>query len=102
MSPPPRTAGLLPMTGPFLHRHRRPGSLGARPLRRAWPLAAALFAVLLAPASALAHPLGNLSVNHLAELRVAPDRVEVRYVLDQAEIPTFQERSLTLAEILRR
>ena len=26
-----------------------------------------------------------------------PDRVDVRYVLDQAEIPTFQERGLSRA-----
>ena len=30
------------------------------------------------------------------------DRVDVRYVLDQAEIPTFQERGLTPARVLAR
>ena len=39
-----------------------------------------------------AHPLGNFSVNHLSEVSVSADRVDVRYVLDQAEIPTFQQR----------
>ena len=47
------------------------------------------------PAAADAHPLGNFSVNHLDRGRRSPsDRVDVRYVLDQAEIPTFQERGL--------
>jgi nickel/cobalt exporter len=57
---------------------------------------------LCAPAAADAHPLGNFSVNHLAEVRLAPDRVDVRYVLDQAEIPTFQERGLSDDEVLAR
>jgi nickel/cobalt transporter (NicO) family protein len=65
----------------------------------------ALTAVVLAligAAPALAHPLGNFSVNHLATVSISADRVEVRYVLDQAEIPTVQERGLGPAEVLRR
>jgi len=54
------------------------------------------------PSAALAHPLGNFSVNHLSTVSVSSDRVEVRYVLDQAEIPTVQERGLARAEVLRR
>ena len=50
----------------------------------------------------VAHPLGNFSVNHLSTVSISSDRVEVRYVLDQAEIPTVQERGLTRAEVLRR
>jgi nickel/cobalt transporter (NicO) family protein len=38
-----------------------------------------------------AHPLGNFSVNHLSQVRISHDAAEVDYVLDQAEIPTFQE-----------
>ena len=41
-----------------------------------------------------AHPLGNFSINHVAEVSVSADRVDVRYLLDQAEIPTFQERGV--------
>jgi nickel/cobalt transporter (NicO) family protein len=43
------------------------------------------------PASAGAHPLGNFTVNHLTQVSISSDRAEVHYVLDQAEIPTFQE-----------
>jgi ABC-type nickel/cobalt efflux system permease component RcnA len=42
------------------------------------------------PRGAAAHPLGNFTVNHYAGLELAGDRVFVRYVLDLAEIPTFQ------------
>ena len=59
-------------------------------------------ALLALPATAGAHPLGNFSVNHLTEVRVSPDRVDVRYILDQAEIPTFQERGLPAAVVLAR
>jgi ABC-type nickel/cobalt efflux system permease component RcnA len=63
-------------------------------------IAAVLFAVIAAPAAA--HPLGNFSVNHLAEVSVSADRVDVRYILDEAEIPTFQQRGVPDAELVRR
>jgi ABC-type nickel/cobalt efflux system permease component RcnA len=47
----------------------------------------------LAPTIATAHPLGNFTVNHYARIEPAGDRVRVLYVLDMAEIPTFQERA---------
>jgi ABC-type nickel/cobalt efflux system permease component RcnA len=45
----------------------------------------------LAPSPAAAHPLGNFTVNHLSQVRLSQGRAEVHYILDQAEIPTFQE-----------
>ncbi len=36
-----------------------------------------------------AHPMGNFSVNHYARFQVTARGVELRYVLDLAEIPTF-------------
>jgi ABC-type nickel/cobalt efflux system permease component RcnA len=41
--------------------------------------------------SAAAHPMGNFSINHYAAIAVAPAGVELRYLIDMAEIPTFQE-----------
>jgi nickel/cobalt transporter (NicO) family protein len=41
---------------------------------------------------AAAHPLGNFTVNTYSGLRVGPDRLVVDYVVDMAEIPTFQAR----------
>ena len=51
----------------------------------------AIAAALVAPGSASAHPLGNFTVNHFAAVDLAGDRVFVRYALDFAEIPAFQE-----------
>ena len=50
-------------------------------------------AALLLPAAAQAHPLGNFTTNRYSELVVSGDRLYVLYVLDLAEIPTFQDRS---------
>jgi nickel/cobalt transporter (NicO) family protein len=69
-------------------------------MRRVLLLAALAVLALAAPAAA--HPLGNFSINHLDVVRVSSDRVDMRYVLDQAEIPTFQERGLKPAQVLAR
>ena len=45
---------------------------------------------LLVPATASAHPLGNFTINRFSRIEVAGHRVYVSYVLDMAEIPTFQ------------
>lgn len=37
-----------------------------------------------------AHPLGNFTINHLAEITPQRGALHARYVLDIAEIPTFQ------------
>ena len=68
-------------------------------MRRALLVLIAL-AALAIPAAASAHPLGNFSFNHLSEVRILSDRVEVTYLLDQAEIPTFQERGESTAEVV--
>ncbi|TMB71157.1 MAG: high-affinity nickel-transporter [Chloroflexi bacterium] len=52
----------------------------------------ALTAFALAPPpSAEAHPLGNFTVNRYSRLELYSDAIRVRYVLDMAEIPAFQE-----------
>lgn len=38
-----------------------------------------------------AHPLGNFTVSHYAQLQVEPSRINVRYVVEFAEISTAQE-----------
>ncbi|HEV7889477.1 MAG TPA: hypothetical protein VGP08_02505 [Pyrinomonadaceae bacterium] len=39
----------------------------------------------------VAHPLGNFTVNRFARVRVESGGVRLRYVIDMAEIPAFQE-----------
>jgi nickel/cobalt exporter len=50
----------------------------------------ALLAMLALPAVASAHPLGNFTINRFARVEVANGRLYVRYVVDEAEIPTLQ------------
>ena len=38
-----------------------------------------------------AHPLGNFSISQYSALRVGQDSITLRYIIDMAEIPTFQE-----------
>ena len=40
---------------------------------------------------AFAHPLGNFTINQYVGLNVSREKVVLDYVLDMAEIPTFQE-----------
>ena len=71
---------------------RRPGDDPMRsPVRAA--LRGTVLALVFVPvvaAVALAHPLGNFTINHYAGIRVEPSRVVLDVVIDEAEIPTFQ------------
>jgi nickel/cobalt exporter len=58
-------------------------------VRRALLLIA--LAALLVPPAAAAHPLGNFTVNRHAAIELSGSAVYVHYVVDLAEIPTFQE-----------
>jgi nickel/cobalt transporter (NicO) family protein len=70
-------------------------------VRRALTCAIVALAMLgVASPVAMAHPLGNFSVNHLAKVSISNNRVDVRYILDQAEIPTFQERDESRSKLL--
>jgi ABC-type nickel/cobalt efflux system permease component RcnA len=55
-------------------------------------LLACMAITLAAPAAALAHPLGNFTVNRHSRIEISGDHLYVVYVLDLAEIPTFQAR----------
>ncbi|GAB4145168.1 MAG: hypothetical protein Fur0021_02210 [Candidatus Promineifilaceae bacterium] len=62
-------------------------------LRRGAPLLLALCLLLLAPPPASAHPLGNFSINRYSRLLLQNGQILLHYVVDMAEIPTFQEQS---------
>jgi nickel/cobalt transporter (NicO) family protein len=61
-------------------------------MRRLLVVLAALVAVAALPAVGSAHPLGNFTVNRFSDVQLSGNRVYVLYVLDMAEIPTFQAR----------
>lgn len=61
--------------------------------RRLLPLLLLLAAALTlagAPGRAAAHPLGNFTVNQYARIEISEAGPRIVYVLDMAEIPTFQ------------
>ena len=53
----------------------------------------------LAPAAASAHPLGNFTINRFSRVEVSGHRLYVVYVLDLAEIPTFQAGRIDAAVV---
>src|SRR5580704_16624896 len=67
---------------------RLPVSVKAR-IVRYFLAAAATLAVIPDPSPA--HPMGNFSISHYAGITIEGRFVEVRYFIDMAEIPTFQE-----------
>lgn len=59
--------------------------------RRASVIIIAFAFTILCPVAVAAHPLGNFTINHFSRTEIGSDEVHVRYVVDMAEIPTFQE-----------
>jgi ABC-type nickel/cobalt efflux system permease component RcnA len=53
--------------------------------------AKSVLAIAFCAGSLAAHPMGNFSISHYAGLHIERDSIEVRYIIDMAEIPTFQE-----------
>ena len=64
---------------------------GGSPMRPR--LIASLFFVFLLAAvgEVAAHPLGNFSISQYSAIRINGNEIEIRYIIDMAEIPTFQE-----------
>ena len=60
---------------------------------RPFLLIGSLVLLLLGVQTAAAHPLGNFSVNRYSRLTVvSTDQIDLRYIVDMAEIPTLRER----------
>ena len=70
-----------------MHGFTRSAPNNARPRWAAF--AVALVSFIAAGGPACAHPLGNFPINHLVKIRQSGDALQIRYVLDMAEIPTF-------------
>jgi ABC-type nickel/cobalt efflux system permease component RcnA len=43
------------------------------------------------PTAAVAHPLGNFTVNLYSRLQLGAEQIDLTYIVDLAEIPTYQE-----------
>lgn len=92
--------GVAPSDDVLMHRVAVPptANVGGRHSGRAAAAAGklslclllAVITVSLAPAPAVAHPLGNFTTNVYAGIVVRPDAVAVDYVLDLAEVPALR------------
>jgi ABC-type nickel/cobalt efflux system permease component RcnA len=47
--------------------------------------------LLIGSATCFAHPMGNFSVNHYSKITIGQKSIEILYLVDMAEIPTYQE-----------
>jgi hypothetical protein len=47
--------------------------------------------LLVVAPSSFAHPMGNFSVNHYSKIALERDGIKLTYIIDLAEIPTYQE-----------
>lgn len=62
--------------------------------RRAVVTILTLLTCFIVVPAALAHPLGNFTVNHYTGLHITREKITIDYVMDLAEIPAFQEIEL--------
>ena len=62
-------------------------------LRPVFALLLALLGLSLA-AAVRAHPLGNFTISRYSAVTLGAEAAEVLYILDMAEIPTYQERQM--------
>src|SRR5260370_42252185 len=51
----------------------------------------AMILLVLGTPAGFGHPMGNFSVNHYSKITIGRDAIDIRYLIDMAEIPTFQE-----------
>ncbi len=63
---------------------------GRLPRIRRWSVVAIIcVAAMMIPSVALAHPLGNFTINHYVGIHITEDQLNLEYVVDMAEIPAF-------------
>lgn len=46
---------------------------------------------LLLCSQVFAHPMGSFSISHYSRLQFAPEEIRIEYIIDMAEIPSYQE-----------
>ncbi len=62
--------------------------------RRLIAICMALIALVAIAGAAAAHPLGNFTVSRYSALTLRQEAIDVLYIVDMAEIPTYQERQV--------
>jgi hypothetical protein len=62
-----------------------------QPTRAARWICGLLVFFVLAAGAAFSHPMGNFSINHYSKITVGQKSIDVLYLIDMAEIPTYQE-----------
>jgi ABC-type nickel/cobalt efflux system permease component RcnA len=67
-----------------------PQYCGRAAFGKLWMTSIAL-AMVLVSSPCFAHPMGNFSISHYAGIKIDKGSVDIRYLVDMAEIPTFQE-----------
>ncbi|MGH3115994.1 MAG: nickel/cobalt transporter [Gaiellales bacterium] len=94
------TRGPLHRPGAMVVRRALPTRESRRSVRFRLLLggAAVALAMLVSAPAASAHPLGNFTVNRYARVEVSAGVLRIYYVLDEAEIPAFQEREAIEAD----
>jgi high-affinity nickel-transport protein len=65
--------------------------VGSKTLLRSSLLALATLLSLATSRTVAAHPMGNFSISHYAAIQIERESVELKYFVDMAEIPTYQE-----------
>ena len=50
-----------------------------------------LVLLVLTSGAAFGHPMGNFSINHYSKITVGQRAIDILYLIDMAEIPTYQE-----------
>ncbi len=65
--------------------------LNKKTLSRLQRVAVLIACWLLSSPASFAHPMGNFSISHYGGIHIEQGFIELRYLIDMAEIPTFQE-----------
>src|ERR1700730_13661411 len=60
-------------------------------IARCFGILISCFSFLFVSGNAFAHPMGNFSINHYGKITVGERAIDVLYLVDMAEIPTYQE-----------
>jgi ABC-type nickel/cobalt efflux system permease component RcnA len=76
---------------PQMNTNQRESPWRTAPLRRLLSALISVAAVIGLFVDVSAHPLGNFTINHFTRIESGAAGVRIRYIIDLAEVPAFQE-----------